>query len=392
MRTFDWIVVGNGLTGAALSYELARQGCAVLLLEKAPTPASATRYSYGGIPYWSGTTDRLRQLCREGMARHRSLPQETGVSTELRELDLLLTVAPDQDPHVLAKQYAGAEIPPLPITAQEAVEREPQLNIAAIAGALTVRHGHVNPMAVVKAYNHGLLDAGGHVVIAPVTQLVRIGDRVTGVLTPTQAYAAGNVAIAAGSQTRDLLATVDIKVPVYFTHAEILETPPLETDFRSIVMPAKLSRSGLESKASQPETDALWDQAEHEMMPPILDAGFIQFCDRTVRIGQISRIHTAHNLQIDAPVSEQRLRQGIKPLVPALADVPGQWRACQVAFSRDGLPVAGPVPGLEGAAVFSGFTSPFALVPGAAVQFARWAIGQDAAVMAALSPERFVAG
>jgi glycine/D-amino acid oxidase-like deaminating enzyme len=29
MQTFDWIVVGNGLTGAAASYELARQGHSV---------------------------------------------------------------------------------------------------------------------------------------------------------------------------------------------------------------------------------------------------------------------------------------------------------------------------------------------------------------------------
>ncbi|MEL7315746.1 MAG: FAD-binding oxidoreductase [Cyanobacteria bacterium J06559_3] len=391
MQTFDWIVVGNGLTGAALSYELARQGCSVLLLEKSLDPSSATRCSYGGIPYWSGSTDLLRQLCREGKERHRSLSEETGISTELRELDLLLTVPDDKDPQAIAKQYAAVETPPTPISAQEAVEREPQLNATAIAGALTVRHGHVNPMALVKAYNHGLQNAGGRVVIAPVTQLVRVGDRITGVITPTQAYAAGNVAIAAGSYTRSLLATADIKVPVYFTHAEIIETSPLEPQFRTLIMPADLSRSDLESQASQPETDFLWDEASHEIVPPILDAGFIQFLDGTVRLGQISRINTSQTPALDAHTSEQSLRQGIAPIVPALADAPGQWRACQVAFSRDNLPVAGPVPGLEGVSVFSGFTSPFALVPAAAVRFALWAIGKEPIAIETFSPERFVA-
>jgi glycine/D-amino acid oxidase-like deaminating enzyme len=38
MQTFDWIVVGNGLTGAALSYELSRQGLSVLLLDRSMHP------------------------------------------------------------------------------------------------------------------------------------------------------------------------------------------------------------------------------------------------------------------------------------------------------------------------------------------------------------------
>ncbi|MEM0981288.1 MAG: FAD-binding oxidoreductase [Cyanobacteria bacterium P01_H01_bin.58] len=390
MQTFDWIVVGNGLTGAALSYELARHGCSVLLLEQSPDPASATRFSYGGIPYWSGSTELLRQLCHEGRARHQAIPEETGVSTELRELDLLLTVAPDQDPQVVAQQYAAVETPPAPITVQDAIEREPQLQPDAIAGALWVRHGHVHPTALVKAYNAGLQAAGGHIVIATVTGLVRMGNRVTGVTTPTQAYAAGNVAIAAGSYTRSLLQTTNIHVPVYFTHAEIIETQPIETQLRALVMPANLSRSGMENNASQPEQDPLWDEPNHELMPPILDTGFIQFCDRTVRIGQISRINTAFAPKLDAAAGERQIREGVAPLVPDLATAPGQWWGCQVAFSRDGLPLAGAVPGLTGVHVFSGFTSPFALVPAAAVHFAQAATGAESAIMPALVPARFI--
>lgn len=390
MQTFDWIVVGNGLTGAALSYELARHGCSVLLLEQSPDPASATRFSYGGIPYWVGSTDQLRQLCQEGWSRHQAIPEETGMSTELRQLDLLLTVALDRDPQAVAQQYAAVETPPVPITVQEAIEREPQLQPDAIAGALWVRHGHVHPTALIKAYNAGLQAAGGHIIIATVTGLVRMGDRITGVMTPTQAYAAGNVAIAAGSYTRNLLQTADMHVPVYFTHAEIVETQPIETQLRALVMPATLNRSDMETEASRPEQDPLWDEADHELMPPILDTGFIQFRDRTVRIGQISRINTALAPKLDAAAGERQIRQGVAPLVPALATAPGQWWGCQVTFSRDGLPLAGAIPGLTGVHIFSGFTSPFALVPAAAVHFAQTATGTESPIMQALTPARFI--
>ena len=391
MPTFDWIVVGNGLTGAALSYELARQGFSVLLLERFVTPEGATRYSYAGVPHWSGTSPLLRQLFHESRQRYAALPEETKVAHHYRELDLLLTVEPNADPQTLAQRYANVETPPVPITPAEAVEREPLLNADAIAGALTVRHGHVDPAALIKAYNHGLQKLGGQIIIAAVTGLVRIGDRITGVTTPTQAYAAGQVVVAAGGMTRELLKTAGVRVPVYFTHAEVVETPPLDWELRSLIMPADLTRSAIELEATSDETQNLWDEPGNEIRPPFLDSGCVQFLDKHLRMGQISRINTTLDPKLDAATGEQRIRAGLTPLIPALDQVPGQWHACRVAFSQDGLPLAGPVPGLTGGYVFSGFTSPFGLVPAIAEHFAQWASGQDNDVLQATRPDRFSA-
>ena len=49
MQNFDWIVVGAGITGSALSYELAKKGLKVLLLEKDPTYDNATRIVMGEL-------------------------------------------------------------------------------------------------------------------------------------------------------------------------------------------------------------------------------------------------------------------------------------------------------------------------------------------------------
>jgi glycine/D-amino acid oxidase-like deaminating enzyme len=70
MKTYDWTVVGGGITGAALAYELVKTGFSVLLLEKDPVAQNATRYSYGGLAYWSGSTELTRQLCQEAIARY----------------------------------------------------------------------------------------------------------------------------------------------------------------------------------------------------------------------------------------------------------------------------------------------------------------------------------
>ncbi|MEH2269621.1 MAG: FAD-dependent oxidoreductase, partial [Nostoc sp.] len=152
MKTYDWIVVGGGITGAALAYELVKSGFSVLLLEQHSRPQNATRYSYGGLAYWSGNTSLTRLLCEEAIARYHILSQELDADIQFRELDLLLTISAASDPEATAALYNDFAIPPRLLSIQEACELEPQLNREAISGALTVKHGHIHPEKTSLAY------------------------------------------------------------------------------------------------------------------------------------------------------------------------------------------------------------------------------------------------
>ncbi|MGB3203071.1 MAG: FAD-binding oxidoreductase [Nodosilinea sp.] len=389
MQTFDWIVVGNGLVGAAVSYELARCGLSVLLIDRALEPGNATRYSYGGIPYWSGSTALTQQLCREGIAKHRQLSAELEGDTQFRELDLLLTLATDGDPEAAAAPYADCATPPRFMSAAEAKTLEPLLNEDAIAGAFTVRHGHVSPVALVTAYNQAFQRLGGTRIIAEVVDLVRIKNRVTGILTAEQAYPAKQVVVAAGALSRALLHQAGVAVPLYYTHAELIETPPLDLTLRALIMPAQTQRFALESEASRPEADAKWDQPGHELTPPILDSGAIQFVDGHLHLGQISRTLTDLEADLDAMESDRRMRAAIGAQIPALADVPGTWRRCRVSFSRDGLPLVGGVLGIEGLHIMAGFSAPFVYLPPVAQRFAQSVVGDADPVLDAMAIDRF---
>lgn len=385
----DWIVVGGGLAGAALGYELARVGFSVVLLEQSVFPQNATRYSYGGISYWSATTQLMRQICQEGIELHRSLSAELEADTQFRELDLLLTIAPDADPEAIATTYQECLIPPTLISADTAVEIEPLLNPAAIGAALQGQHGHVDPESMVQAYLQAVVRLGGIVETAEVTGFVKTGDRITGVTTAQDSYSAAHVVVCAGGLSRALLQTAGIKVPCYFTQAEVIETPPLEVRLQTIVMPAELKRFGLEAIASQAEYDVLWDIPGHEIAPPILDAGVIQLMDGRLRMGQISRVLTNAHAEVDAAQSEQEIRAEVGHLLPKLQQVPGQWGSCLVAFSGDRLPLVGAVPQIEGIYIFSGFSNPFAILPPLARHFAGWLAGQPDDIIPQLSPNRF---
>jgi glycine/D-amino acid oxidase-like deaminating enzyme len=389
MKTFDWIVVGAGVVGAGLSYELVKQGFSVLLLEQSIAPQGATRFSYGGIAYWSGTTTVMRQLCSESLARHHTLSQELAGDTQFREMDLLLTIAADQDPQQLVDSYRHCAIPPELISVEEAWKREPLLNPHAIAGALTVRHGNVHPEAITQAYTQAFLNLGGKFLIEPMVQLVRQGNAITGATTPNDTYHANNVVICAGGISRTLLKEAGISVRLYFTHAEIIETPAVDLQLRTLVMPADAKRFVMEAKAGQPEFDDLWNEPGNEPTPAILDAGAVQFLDGSLRIGQYSRVLTDPAAQVDATESETALRSEIGKVLPALKELPGTWQHCLVPFCADRLPLVGAIPAMTGIHIFAGFSNPFAILPAVAKRFATQAHGQTDDLLAQLSPDRF---
>lgn len=390
MKTYDWIVVGAGITGAALAYELARKGCKVLLLEQYAIARNATQYSYGGLAFWSGTTPLTRQLCDEGSVRHRILSQELDADTEFRELDLLLTISADTDPLDVAASYtrfasgkAGAKpMPPKLLSIKEACKLEPLLNQEAIAGALTVKHGHIHPEKTTQAYIQAFMRAGGEMEITQVLQILQ-----KKVKTTKDIYYGDNTVVCAGGLSRELLKSSGISTKLYFTHAEMIETPPMDLQLRTLVMPANLKRFQLEVDSTK--NDQLWEQPGLELVPPIIDAGAVQFKDGSFRFGQVSRALSDPYANINSEQSEAALRVSVRKILPQLGNLSGTWHHCLVSFSSDALPLIGLIPKREGVYVFSGFSNPLVIVPPLAQRFANSVFGIEDEIITQLSPVRF---
>jgi len=382
MKTYDWIVVGAGITGAALAYELAKKGCKVLLLEQYATPDNATRYSYGGLAFWSGTTPLTRQLCDEGFARYQILSQELDADTEFRELDLLLTISTDTDPEAVAASYTRFAIPPKLLSIKQACELEPLLNQEDLAGALTVKHGHIHPEKTAQAYIQAFVRAGGEMEITQVLQILQ-----NQVKTTNEIYYTANAVVCAGGLSRQLLKSSGISTKLYFTHAEMIETPPVDVQMRTLVMPANLKRFQLEADSTK--NDQLWELPGLELVPPIVDAGAVQFRDGSFRFGQVSRALSDPHANVNLEQSEAALRASIRKILPKLGNLPGTWHHCLVSFSNDALPLIGLIPEREGVHVFSGFSNPLVLVPPLAQRFANWISGMEDEIITKLSPIRF---
>ncbi len=392
MRTYDWIIVGAGITGAALAYELVKQNFSVLLLEQDKIPNNATCYSYGGLAFWSGTTPLTRQLCQEGIARHRLLSTELDGDTEFRELDLLLTIPQDSDRQAVVANYNRFATPPQLLTVTEACELEPLLNREAISGALTIKHGHIHPAKTAQAYIQAFLRHGGTMEIGRVQQLQSIFSpnddlpTCTGVKTTSETYHSSNVVICAGGYSRQLLKASGINIKLYFTHAEMIATLPVDLKLHTLVMPALSKRFQLEADSTT--SDRPWEEPGNQPAPPILDPGVVQFLDGSLRWGQISRTLTDPFAEVDSTTSEAALRQSVGEVLPVMKNISGTWHHCLVAFSKDSLPLIGKIPGWQGLHIFSGFSNPLVIIPALAQKFANFVTGEDNEAIAQCQPSR----
>ena len=385
---YDWLVVGGGLTGSALAYELQQTGFRVLLLERHEFPQGATRFSYGGIPYWSGTTPLTQQLCQEGIELHRQLSTELEHDTEFRELPLLLTISCSDDPVAIAGLYANCAVQPMLLGVDAVRHMEPLIHPNYINGAVHFAHAHVNPLALLSAYLKGFQTRGGTVVYDTVAQLCKDKRRVVGVASVTTEYVAENVVLCAGGWTRAMLREAGIACPIYFTHAELLEIDPQahNLNLQCMVMPADTKRYQLEADTAN---DLLWDEPNQELTLPSVDAGAVQLRDGTIRLGQLSRVLTDPYARVDALQSEKLIRSEAMRILPAIAALRAVWHRCLVAYSHDGLPLVGKMSRYEGLYLFSGFTSPMVYVPPLARRFAQYANGAQDSVIAQLIPDRY---
>ncbi|HXV92201.1 MAG TPA: FAD-dependent oxidoreductase [Pseudonocardia sp.] len=171
----DLVVVGGGIAGASIAYELAADR-RVLLLETEPTLAlhSTARSAATYIPGHGAAP--VRRLVGASGPRFARLAHELGTGPLLAPRPVLWAAFDETGERALAGvlgERAGEPDAPVPVEPSEAVRRCPVLRPDTLRGAVLVPgSADVDAMALHQGYVRGLRRRGGEVRAgAPVTAL-----------------------------------------------------------------------------------------------------------------------------------------------------------------------------------------------------------------------------
>ena len=397
----DVLVVGGGLCGALAALALRRRQLAVTLLTGAsahpqPVPA-ATRYSYGGIPWWMGVGDGGRALAGQGLACWRQLQERHG-DLGLRPATLLLHWSAADDKPAVAAAVAAlmASLPP-GVTPEHRgrpafCRGDLQPLGLTCAGAIGLPYGRIDGRCHHRAMARVLRSQGVRCSEGAVTRLlVRHGRCIGARLSDGTVLHSHGVVLATGAATASLLPLPGADKWFPYSWASVLPLRQPQPCAEVILMPLLGRRERMER---QGRADLVVDPG----LAPWY--GGVVFGQVTSLQHQGSGPGTPGSPTLPGPwqpsVAEARLRHALTELSPGLAAAARRQQAtvrhCPVSYSPDGRPWVGRCPGIENLWLFGGFRGAFALAPVLAPHLAG-AIAHNGAVAAALGvdPARLLA-
>jgi sarcosine oxidase subunit beta len=348
----DVVIVGGGIFGLALAYELGRRGISdVLVLERAYLNAGASGRNGGGVrAQWS--TPTLIRLARRSMEICDRFAVEMGINVWMRRGGYLF-LAPTRE-HVLriernAALHRREGLRTRVVGPADALEIVPELDGSRfLAASWNPDDGVVFPWPFLWGYAARAAARGAKV--HPFTRAVGFetsGRRVMAVRTDRGRVACDTVVVAAGAWSKEVAALAGVALPNRPTRHEILVTEPLKPWLGPLV---SVLGTGLYFSQS------LRGELVGGMGDPDEPEGVVQ--GSTLRfLARFARAATA-----TAPVLA-----GVK--------VVRQWAGCY-DVTPDNNPVLGPA-GFENFHQLSGFVGHgFMMAPAVAELYADWLAGR----------------
>ncbi|MGH2450224.1 MAG: NAD(P)/FAD-dependent oxidoreductase [Candidatus Limnocylindria bacterium] len=348
MASWDTVVVGGGIAGCSLAGFLAERGERVLLVERGGIGAGASGRNGGFL--FRQPAAWINELLAETAEIYAELQAEGPVPFDFRPWPMLLLAVEERElEHGRAYTDAvGGELVDL---------REDDWFADDLAGGWVVEGGYtVDAMGATTATAEAARRAGAE--LRPGCEAKRIlvrNGRVTGLATDEGVVACGRVVNAAGPRLRFLLRTARVDLPVSSTRGWLLESGRVEPQPRyAIEQAAWPVQEEMGRLAADP---TLGDVAAGAVDEP----GLVSLLLGGRPAGHCligTSLQRSLLEESEGPQTVRRLAERAVRISPHLEDVPvvAAWSGRR-AMTPDGLPVAGPVPGVEGLEVLGGLSS-----------------------------------
>jgi len=231
-RPSDIIVIGAGVVGCSVAYELARRGASVEIVDERPVGMGATQASAGVLaPYIEAREGSpLLDLTVRSLAMYDGfvglVSQDGGVAVPYRRTGTLDVAADElelQDLRTTAGVLAQRGVPALILDAAATRSEEPLVADDVAGGLLIEEHGYVAAPELTRALVAAARAYGAQLVEQSHVRRIRRRDGDTVVETDRGTLVSNAVVLAAGSWSSAIVIDgVDARVPVRPIRGQLL--------------------------------------------------------------------------------------------------------------------------------------------------------------------------
>ncbi|MEG1972502.1 MAG: FAD-binding oxidoreductase, partial [Oscillospiraceae bacterium] len=233
-KTAEVVIIGGGISGCAIAYELAKAGQKnIVVIEKRFLAAGATGRCGAGIRMQWGTELNCK-LSKYALERFETLNEELDYEfdIELNEGGYLMIAATDHEmdqfrENVKLENELG--IPARMVDVAECCKIVPHLDPQYLAGgSYCAKDGHLNPFHTTQAYANAAERLGvTFMKNTTVTGIDVENGKIKGVQTDKDYIATPKVVNCAGAWSQQISAMVNVPIEVFSQRHQILVSEPL---------------------------------------------------------------------------------------------------------------------------------------------------------------------
>lgn len=231
MENADAIVIGSGVIGSSVAYNLAKRGCDVLMLEEKTLGCGASSACDGFVILQSKSPGPHLTMALASEVLYRTLTEELDYDIGYSHCGGMIIIERDEELDAMkifmSKQQAlGLDVSL--ISGYEARQIEKALSGHIVGATISSRDAQVNPLYLVNGY----ITAGRRYGLRvekhkKVTDFITEGDRVTGVKCGDEKFYADNIVVCNSIGAPELFAKIGYDLPIVPRRGQLAITEPV---------------------------------------------------------------------------------------------------------------------------------------------------------------------
>jgi glycine/D-amino acid oxidase-like deaminating enzyme len=329
----DVIIVGAGLIGCASGYWLARRGLRVLLLERGDVADGASGACDGHLCCQSKSLGLHLKLAQQSLKLYAALPDELDADIGYRPCGSWMVAEGPEEWQALAAAVEQRRAAGLEVSLHDGpyvYREEPVLSRRIVGGSYCPTDGQVDPWQTTLGFFRAARRLGAEFALGVKVREVTVrGGTATGVRTTGGDIVGGSVLVAAGAWSASLLTAAGVALGSTARRGEILVTESMPPLLSSVVLHSRYVSAKFGCQGERPATLVMEQNAAGNLL-----IGSTRSCAGL----------DVHN----TPDGVGALAAEVARMAPSIAGLSAVrcfagLRPC----SGDGLPLVGPVPGID---------------------------------------------